>query len=818
MRNLQYIKLKPQFSNLKTCVESMKKPVFLLTLFLLINSTSLKAQLLINELMQSNVDCIMDDLNDFPDSWVELYNAGESRVDLSGYRLGVTTDMSESWKLPAKMIPPGGYVLIYCDKVGKGYHTDFRLESGKGCEVYLFCDGKVVDQVTGLKKQPAPNIAYGRKADAATEWGYQLKPTPAAQNCGEIATRIVGTPIFSTPGRVVTTSEPITLELSLPEGSPDGTEIRFTLNGSEPTPTSPLYVSPLTISNTTLVRATLFCPGCLSPRSVCHSYIFFPQDRPLSLPVVSIVTDESYFYDTKIGIYTVGDYKKNRNNYDFDWRRPINIEMFEKADTPSVINQLCETRIMGGNSRSAGIKSLAIYANKRFGAKRLEYEFFPDQRPGVTDFKSIALRNGGNDFYYLVMRDAIIQRTMAQHADLDWQAWRPVVLFINGVYRGILNIRDRSNADNVYTYYDGLEDIDMVENLNELKEGSFDNYNAFKAFYSQEGHTMQEYQEWMDCEEYINLMVMNIYFMNCDFPGKNIMMWRPRSEDGRWRWIAKDTDFGLGLYDQTADFNYIAWLYDPDYDTSWRNWANKPEHTLLFRHLMEDADFNREFIDHAAVYMGDFLNERGTRAVWDPMFDMVSTEMPFSCKIIGKDWDRYLQLTNEARSWLAARANYVYQHLADFYQLGKPIPLTINKTINTQISNLNFQFSNLRVNGIDIVKPFFDGMFFANRHITVIASDNDKQVTGWKTTMTKGGETTVAYVNDPEYSFSMPECDSLALEAVTTSTVGISEIPIDDGESQQVHGTYDLAGRHTHKPAKGIYIDRQGSKARKIKY
>ena len=27
------------------------------------------AQLIINELMQSNIDCIMDDINEFPDSW-----------------------------------------------------------------------------------------------------------------------------------------------------------------------------------------------------------------------------------------------------------------------------------------------------------------------------------------------------------------------------------------------------------------------------------------------------------------------------------------------------------------------------------------------------------------------------------------------------------------------------------------------------------------------------------------------------------------------------------------------------------------------------
>lgn len=788
----------------------MKRTVCLLTLFLLLFNTSLKAQLLINELMQSNIDCIMDDLNDFPDSWVELYNAGQNDVDLGDYKLGITTDMTEAWTLPSKNIAPGEYILIYCDKVGKGFHTDFQLESGKGCEVYLFCEGMLTDEVSGLKKQPAPNIAYGRKTDGATEWGYQLEPTPAAQNCGETATDVLGTPVFSTSGHVITSSESISLEISLPEGSPEGTEIRFTLNGAEPTRASSLYKSPIIISQTSIIRATLFCDGYLSPRSVCHSYIFFSQDRPVSLPVVSIVTDNRYLYDSKIGIYTNGDYQKGKNNYDFDWRRPVNVELFEEANAGSVINQLCETRVMGGASSDFGIKSLALYAKKRFGTKRLNYEFFPDQRPGTTDFKSIAIRNGGNDCYYLVMRDAIIQRTMAQNTDIDWQAWRPIILYLNGKYRGILNIRDRSNADNVYTYYNGLEDIDMIEDLNELKEGDWTNYNAFKKFYSEEGHTMKEYEQWMDCEEYINLMVMNSYFMNCDFPGKNIMMWRPRSEGGRWRWIAKDTDFGLGLYDQTADLNYFAWLYDPEYDPDWRNWANKPEHTLLFRHLMDDPDFRREFIDHAAIYMGDFLNERGTRAVWDPMFDIINTEMPFSCQIVyGKTWERYLTKTDIARSWLAERTGYVYQHLAETYKLGKPVPLTINKNGETDVK--------IRVNGINIVKPYFDGMFFSGRDFAVEASGTNKSsVTGWKMTMTKGGETTVTEVNSPEYAFIMPECDSLALETVDRLVNGISDMTANGDSSQQSVTVYDLMGRQTHKPAKGIYIERRGGRVRKI--
>src|SRR5574344_1892237 len=91
------------------------------------------------------------------------------------------------------------------------------------------------------------------------------------------------------------------------------------------------------------------------------------------------------------------------------------------------------------------------------------------------------LRNAGNDFDYLYMRDAVIQRTMAQHTDLDWQAWRPAIIYINGTYKGILNIRERSNEDNIYTNYDGLEDIDMIENWSELKVGDDSNFKHFKA-------------------------------------------------------------------------------------------------------------------------------------------------------------------------------------------------------------------------------------------------------------------------------------------------------------------------------------------------
>ena len=769
-------------------------------------------KLVINELMQSNIDCIMDDLHEFPDSWVELYNNSDEAIDLKDYQIGTQKD--SAWPLPSQTVEAKGFITVYCDKEENKLHTDFRLESGKGCVVYLFKGNEAVDSLPeALKKMPAPNIAYGRKTDGSSEWGYQLTPTPGAANCGEICDEkhILGEPIFSEYGRVMTTSKDFSLTLSLPKDAPEGTQIYYTTDGREPTKASKLYTEAISINDSYSIRAKLFCDGWLSPRSTVQSYIFL--DRDMTIPVISITTNDDYL-NGKEGIFRVNS-KANQIN----WRRPINFELFDEPDKASVLNQICETRIMGGQSRDWARKSMAIYSNKRFGAKRLEYEFFPDQRPGVTNFKSIMLRNAGNDIDGLYMRDAIMQRSMAEHADLDWQAWRPAVVYINGEYHCMLNIRERSNDDNIFTNYNELEDIDMIEiaqennkMVGEVKAGTSENYDKFVKFYSERGHTLAEYAEWIDWKEYINLMAMNLYFNNQDFPGNNIVMWRPRTEDGKWRWISKDTDFGLGLYGKEVEFNTIKWLYDFNhtYDRD-RKWANTKEATMLFRNLMEDPDFNREFIDRNLVYMGDFLNEKGVRAIWDPMYELVKDELlihrdelnppnPWSWWGGGNNEKNIENEVNNVRNWLSKRTDYYRKCLCDYYKVGTLASMTVNKDMEDAAEG-HFVF-----NGVELSKGTFDGKFIVGRKITLEPGEaSTLNVTGWEVT----ADGTSNNYQGARLEFEMPQCNKLAIKALFDTT-GISIIPTSDTKSQDV---YDLNGRKVRSGSmsleglpRGIYI------------
>jgi len=746
------------------------KRIFSITILLWILFPSfLPAKIWINELMQSNIDLVRDDLQEFPDSWIELYNDSDGAVNIQNWTVSIDANYKTGWKIiSSNVISPKSYLLIYADKAATGLHTDFRLDSGSGGSIYLFdASGNQMDAVVNIPKQPAPNIARGRISDGNSSWAYFVTATPLSANTGRTSSTLLPSPVFSQRGGIFPNA--VTLSLSLPATVPAGvvlSDIHYTLDNSEPTANSPSYTSELNISQTTIVRAKLINPNYLADWSKVQSYIISGKDFPL--PVISISTDPSYLWDDEFGIYCKGngkygiigngtDYPANWNN---NWRRPINFEYFPLKSNSSILNQLCEMRISGGWSRKSPQKSFIVYANKRFGTNRFAYDFFKE-KPN-QEIKSFMIRDSGNDFWYTQFRDAAIQLFMGNKVNIDYQAYQPAIFYLNGNYWGIQNLRERSEEDFVLANY-GLTNIDVISDWwGSVSTG--DNIAWNQLMTELRKSSSQRNYQWItnqvDIDEYINYMILEIYVSNTDFPGNNISMWRPRQTNGKWRFILKDLDFGLGIWDMNA-VTHNALQY---------NTENNNDERKLFNALLTQDSFRKEFYSRFAIYMGDLLHYKSTSQIIDSIQKLIEPAMPdhiarWKPEMGWGDLNWWYSQVASMKTWCSGRNVQVYNQLRSFFQLGSVMKLTF-ATANNLIGT-----PAVSINGVRMRDSGLDASYFQNEKLD-LHYDEGAPAYGWEITQTINGTTTVKTYFQQDLSYQIVNgCTSVNIKLVNPTAI-----------------------------------------------
>ncbi|MEX2382549.1 MAG: CotH kinase family protein, partial [Opitutales bacterium] len=191
---------------------------------------------------------IADEDDDYED-WIELYNAGDEEISLSGY--GLSDDYGDPfrWTFPeVVVIPSGEFLLIWAsgkDRVDPEgpLHTNYSIASA-GEEVLLTRpDGVRLDELTPT---PIPrDVSYGRSADGSGRWVYFPTATPDEANRGKEFETLLENPEFSHLRGFF--SEPFYLEIRIPGEQEDW--IRYTLDGTDPeySPSAVISPAPVTI-------------------------------------------------------------------------------------------------------------------------------------------------------------------------------------------------------------------------------------------------------------------------------------------------------------------------------------------------------------------------------------------------------------------------------------------------------------------------------------------------------------------------------------------------------------------------------------------
>ena len=501
-------------------------------ILLLITATGAFAQVVINEFCASNSALITDpDYGEYSD-WLELCNLGDSEVNLKGYYITDNLGIPDKWRISDNFyISPGGHVLIWTDDMAAGIHTNFKL-SADGEEIGLYSPAlELLDSVSFTAQKS--DVSYGRVSDGSVEWGYFPKPTPGASNLTESFAGITYIlPSFSKTGGLYTSSQTVEILDDM------GGEVRFTLDGTEPDLNSQLYTNPLICNSTTILRARIFEENRIPGPVVTQSYFINENSAGGKLPVVSIATDPANFWDPEVGIY-VQDFKPL-------WEVPINIELFENNGTDrAAFNLAAGTKVNGLYSWQLPQKMLGIYFRGAYGDGSLDYPLINQRKR--NSYKNFALRASGSDWSYTIFRDILGQSSTLYNMDIDIMGYKPAILFVNGQYMGINNIREKVDDDYIEKSY-GLEPgaFDMVENEDFAETGSLDQYNYLLTLLGKDLSVQANFEavtDLIDIRNFTDYAITELAVGNSSVD-HNVMAWKPLGY-GKWRWILMDLDRGF---------------------------------------------------------------------------------------------------------------------------------------------------------------------------------------------------------------------------------------------------------------------------------
>lgn len=664
--------------------------------------------------MQSNVCTYFVDC-DFPDSWVELYNASLEPVDVRGYALGLEGDGSDRFTFDVdSVIAPGGYVIICCDKTGVGLHTDFRIDSGKG-DVCLFFNGVLKEKIS-LKKQPAPDISFGRVSDADSSWGYQWLPTPGGANAGVVeSSDLLPSPLL-TPSAIIT--QPQNIVITWPSGYTPHPDARLcaTFDGRTPTLADSLPAIPYVVraDSNIVVRAGVIHPGRLSPTPVASSFIY--KERNTELSILSIITDPAYLYDKEIGIMTDGQTEEQYELYHYNkWRRPMHLQLFAGPGHSSQFSQLAEGRVHGSLSRDNKQKSLCVYANKRFGEKRFNTQDIWHHKPKVKEVKSMVIRNAGQDTYTR-MADAYAQTLAAQaYPDLEWQDNHPIVVYINGKYYGHYNLRERSDED-WFESNRNTENVDIIENYNEIVTGDSTAFHNLHQIITSPNMDYDELNKIIDIDNWLFVLAYNTYGNNVDFPFNNFRIWRPREENAKWRVMLKDMDFWFGrwTYGFESYFDFIDSCLDPDSE-----YGYVPEVNIL-QYLINSPATAEKFADTLTFLCGDIAAPEVALKLYHSMLNTIKDEYEPTVRF---------NFTPEQAEWLLSVVEY--QRYTRFVGFLRNRPLQIAQQVSKKYNwgepcfiNFDHDTIPIKFNNIPLINPTYNGYYYCGRNLNIDAGDN----------------------------------------------------------------------------------------------
>jgi hypothetical protein len=663
----------------------------------LLASTSTNTRLCINEFMASNV-LAEESADGEYDDWIEIYNPGDSVVDLAGHYMSDYSDSNRYWKIPGGQsskttVPALGYLILYADsQPQKGAdHLGFKLGSSGGEILLISPDG-----ITLLDRIPYQyqfrDVSFGRFPNGGSQWDYFSNATPGLAN-HQGHTDFVLPPIVDHLsgyyGNLTISAQPGQARDS----------IRYTLDGSEPIRTSSLYIDPVRIDQTTVFKARSFNGDALPSQAVVRAFLFDEH----SLPVLVLITDPKNLFDPETGIY--------RNDGDGrSWERFGELAYFKDRELAFQIP--AGLRIQGNSGpEDFEKKAFRAYFRKGYGDERLIFPLFPGN--DVSTFARLILRSGYDDSMEpttggehgigTLIRDPLVSRLWRECSGLASQS-QYAVLYLNDVYHGIYDIKE-SIDENFIKDHTGYADVDIMRtrwDSLELVYGSRDKWQELVDFFENNTFAgdakLAEAGRLFDLDNFTNLqaLVQATEFRSWAY---GTFMYRQKSAEGKWLWTVWDADRAL------TDLNRNGF-------TTRSNLIDQYLNDLITIKLLQNQTFRTNFINRIADLLNTVFVPEHVKSIIDSLALSIEPEMPAEVAKWNNTVETWHANLDALHDFAERRPDVVRQQMQDYFAL--PAQFSLNLSLAGGKGTF-------KVNSVMIDRFPWNGRYYQNIPITLTA-------------------------------------------------------------------------------------------------
>ena len=395
-----------------------------------------------------------------------------------------------------------------------------------------------------------PDVSRGR--NAAGNWVQFATPTPGAPNSGTEVPDLRSPGIaalISPEGGVF--SNPVKVTLSAPSGI-----LRYTLDGAVPTPNSQAYTEPLTLTSNTVVRARVFQDG--RPHGPITTRTYLIGETLGSLPMISVVSDPDLLFGDRLGIY----YNQHEPVVSGGSNRGLR-DVYKNKDAPGSLEFFAPGgqagfrvkgafRMGGENNWVHAQRALNFALRGAYGDDNLAYDLFPGT--GIPNHTSLTLRDGGDAWSMEMLRDGLWPFLQRGQMKVGVSDYRPSVVFINGAYWGIHDVRSRWDDAWFFEHHRlNATDIDhlvyghVTSSAITLGVDKGDTVHWLELLEFAQSQDLNDPAAWaviesrVDIESFIDFIASESWGQNTSW-AHNREFWRPRTPSGRWQWFLPDMD------------------------------------------------------------------------------------------------------------------------------------------------------------------------------------------------------------------------------------------------------------------------------------